>query len=343
YPLFTDPPPEQGAEADGEAVSGHTGELEESSVPVTRKEKRKLRRQQRLEARTEKIREYAIEQGLILPDSLPADTIQLDSLPPLDTLVLVDSLPQDSLQHIIRAYYDVKIFRHDVQAICDSLVAFSLDSTAHMYIGPILWNEESQITADIMDFYSRNQELYRADFIGEPLMVQWVLDSLYNQVIGNKMEAYFKDNEIDRLDVFGNAENYYYPQEEGKPEEVGGFFTVRSQDMAIHFDSMKVRFIHWYEMPDYAMYPMDKIPDSQPQYFPRFEWHADLRPRSQYEVCDRIMRPSRRTESESIPYPEFRITEVMEANKRRYTEQGIWRDRSEVLSVDPSYFRNQQF
>jgi len=338
YPLHTDPP--------GEGTDRPEGDNEETeipAVPLTRKEKRKLKRQQRLEARTERIREYAIEQGLILPDSLPADTIQLDSLPQIDSLILVDTLPKDSLQQIIRAYYDVKIFRNDVQAICDSLVAYSIDSTAHMYIGPILWNEESQITADIMDFYSRDEELYRADFIGEPLMVQWVLDSLYNQVIGDKMEAYFKNNEIDRLEVYDNAENYYYPQEEGKPEEVGGFFTVKSKDMSIHFDSMKVRYIHWYERPEYALYPMDKIPDSQPQYFDRFEWHADLRPKSKFDVWDRLMRPSQREESESIPYPEFRITETMEANKRRYREQGIWRDRNEVLSVDPSYFRNQQY
>ena len=347
YPLITDPPaPEPQVEENIPAEQPDTVKQETSSMeeqtPAPAKSKRQIRQERRLERRRQQMQEYAEREGLLPVDTLPA----VDSLPPIDSALLmgpVDSLPKDSLQRVVRAFRNVRIFRSDLQAVCDSLVAYSIDSAMHMYGAPVLWNEESQITADIVRAYSRNQQLDWAEFEGEPLIAQWVLDSLYNQITGDKMEAFFRDNDIVRMDVLQNAKSYYYMQQDGRPGEIGGFLDLKSQDITILFDSLKISYIIPKVAPEYIMYPMEKIPDTQPQRFPNFVWHDAIRPKTHFEVCDRPLRSSQRAESESIPYPQFRITDRIDQDKKRFIQQNIWRDRSDILSVDPSYFRNQRF
>ncbi|MFR6414313.1 MAG: hypothetical protein ACLUNS_00145 [Alistipes shahii] len=61
-----------------------------------------------------------------------------------------------------------------------------------MYIDPVLWNQSNQITSDVMDIFTENQQITRAEFVGSPMMVS-ELDTLhYNQVAGKQMTAYFR-------------------------------------------------------------------------------------------------------------------------------------------------------
>ncbi|MFQ8826200.1 MAG: hypothetical protein ACLR76_00535, partial [Alistipes sp.] len=91
----------------------------------------------------------------------------------------------DSLVRIIRAYNKVRTYRTDFQAVCDSLVAFSADSTIHMYVDPVLWSEQNQITSQVVDIFTKNQTIDKAVFTGEPLMCSEVEpERYYNQVKG---------------------------------------------------------------------------------------------------------------------------------------------------------------
>lgn len=311
------------------------------SVPKTR---RQLRQERRLEQRRAKMQEYAIEQGIALPET--AEEAPVDSLEAVqDSLVAyvlqpADSVQQDSLQRVIRSYRNVKVYREDLQAVCDSLVAFSVDSTARMYVKPILWNENNQITADSIYVFSRNEQLDRAEFYGNPIMAQLVLDSLFNQVTGDRIDAFFRNNEIQRMEVLQNAKSYYYMQESGKPDDIGAFLDIKSQDIIFRFDSTRIRQIVPLVDIEAVQYPMHRIPETHTQRFPGFQWMPQFRPMTRYDVCDRVIRPSQRDESRAIPYPQFRITDRMEADKKRYTEDGSWRDRNDTLNIDPAFFIN---
>ena len=41
-------------------------------------------------------------------------------------------------------------------------MAVSRDSTIHLYIDPVLWNQNSQITSDVMDIFTANSQIVRA-------------------------------------------------------------------------------------------------------------------------------------------------------------------------------------
>lgn len=306
------------------------------------KSKREIRREERLERRRAKMRAYEAVLKAESGDTVKvADTavVVRDSLPA--PVVRQDSVQKDSLQRIIRGFYNVKIFRNDFQAVCDSLVSYSIDSTAHMYRNPVLWSDSSQVVSDIVHIYSKNQQLYRAEFDGSPMMSQQVNDSLYNQVAGKLMDAYFRNNDIYKLDVNGNAQTYYYLQEDGS-DNIGGFLVAESAEITFLFDSSRVDQIVYRGSPVYTIFPMEKIPVDQSQFLKGFEWKGEQRPKDKTEVCDRTVRPSRREEVMAIPKPEFMITEQINKEKERLIKDGVWRDRTETMSVDPSYFQHSQ-
>ncbi|MDR2936158.1 MAG: hypothetical protein LBU80_02295 [Rikenellaceae bacterium] len=243
----------------------------------------------------------------------------------------------DTMQRLIRGYRNVKIFRSDFQAVCDSVAGFSIDSSLHMHIAPILWSDSSQITSEITHVYSRNSRLDKADFEGNPIMAQQVNDSLFNQVNGKLMFAYFRNNEIDHLDVIGNARTYYYIEDDGTGD-VTAFLVAESADITFSFDSSKMERITWRTDPVWSIFPMDKIPDTQEQRLKDFKWQPERKPEKS-EVFDRTIRPSRREELGDFTTPEFEITSNIELYKRNAIRSNMWRERNEKPWIRIEEFR----
>ena len=258
-----------------------------------------------------------------LPDSLammiPADSA--DSL----------AVPADSVYRLLKGFRDVRIYRSDFQAVCDSITAISTDSTIHMYIDPVLWNQSNQITSDVMDVFTENQQITRAEFVGTPMMVA-ELDTLhYNQVAGKQMTAYFRDNAIYRNDVNGNARTIYYMQD-GEPPQITGVGVIESGDCSFYIEDKQVVTIVYRKDPDWNIYPMDKIPPDQELFLKGFKWEGARRP-TQADVFDRTIRPSQREARSQLPHPDFPLLKNLEERKKRLIEERRWTDRNDQVDA----------
>lgn len=269
----------------------------------------------------------------VLADSLGADFRQ-DSTALLPRVDSTDTLSAaDTIYRLVKGYRNVRIFRTDFQAVCDSLTSDSRDSTIHLYIDPVLWNEANQITSEVMDVYTANQQLVRAEFIGDPMMVSEIDTSHYNQVAGKEMVAYFRDNRIYRNDVNGNAQTIYYMQESGSPE-IMGMLVVESGNIRFYItEENKIRQITYVNEPNYVIYPMDKIPPSQKFYLEGFHWEASRRPTLE-SVFDRRIRPSERSANASLPKPSFPISRRIERDRMRFATDRGWVDRADVVTPE---------
>lgn len=235
----------------------------------------------------------------------------------------------DSMYRLVKGFRNVKIYRSDFQAVCDSMTAISTDSTIHLYIDPVLWNENNQITSDVMDIFTERQQIVRAEFIGSPMMVGQ-LDSLhYNQVAGKTMTAYFRNNEIYRNDVNGNAQTIYYMQD-GQPPVITMMTVIESGDISFYIEDKQVVQITYRGNPVYNLYPMDKIPETQELFLRGFKWEGARRP-TQREVFDRTIRPSEREMREELAHPDFPIMRRIEEYKQRLIEQRRWTDRNDQV------------
>ena len=264
---------------------------------------------------------------------LTADSLAADSLAMMIPADSADSLavPADSVYRLLKGFRDVRIYRSDFQAVCDSITAISTDSTIHMYIDPVLWNQSNQITSDVMDVFTENQQITRAEFVGTPMMVA-ELDTLhYNQVAGKQMTAYFRDNAIYRNDVNGNARTIYYMQD-GEPPQITGVGVIESGDCSFYIEDKQVVTIVYRKDPDWNIYPMDKIPPDQELFLKGFKWEGARRP-TQADVFDRTIRPSQREARSQLPHPDFPLLKNLEERKKRLIEERRWTDRNDQVDA----------
>ncbi len=305
-------------------------------------EKAKLRTQKYLERRARLQAKYgegpAVDSAAIkkrIADSLQRvallEQARLDSLERLKA-------PRDSINRITQSYRNVKMYKGDMRAVCDSLVSHSFDSTMHMYINPVVWNLENQIKSEVVDMFMKNGQIDRALFSGEPIMSSQIDTIHYNQVKGKTMEAFFRDKEIYRTDVVGNAQTYYY-LEEDNPDTVflQGFLVAECADITFDIEGRKIKRIIYRGQPVYTIYPMSMIPETQSLYLKGFVWEGHLRP-SLEDVFDRVIRPSERNEHYALKQPEFVITGNINSYKQYLLISKTWRDRDDKLSVEALEF-----
>ena len=264
----------------------------------------------------------------LLVDSLLTDTAAMAI--PADS---IDSLtaPRDSIYRLLKGFRNVKIYRSDFQTVCDSMTAISTDSTIHLYIDPVLWNENNQITSDVMDIFTENQQLTRAEFIGSPMMVSQLDTTHYNQVAGKTMTAYFFNNQIYRNDVNGNAQTIYYMQD-GEPVEITMMGVIESGEISFFIEDKQAVQITYRGDPVYNFYPMDKIPPTQDIRLKGFKWEGARRP-SQAEVFDRRIRPSERERRSEMKHPDFPIMQRIDEHRKRLIEQRRWTDRNDQVDA----------
>lgn len=107
-----------------------------------------------------------------------------------DTLQLVSyNLNTDSVFRLMKAYHKVRMYRTDVQGVCDSLVYNSKDSCMTMYTDPILWNEGQQLLGEQIKIYMNDSTIDWAHIINQALTVEMKDSIHYNQVSGKEMKA----------------------------------------------------------------------------------------------------------------------------------------------------------
>ena len=339
------------------AIGAESSITESDSIPIasdtnkelSRSEKKKLKRElKRLEKKLKKdkkVAEAKAKRDIEKAAQLKSDSMNLnlidstkieipqDSIPADSTIIapISDGVVKDTVQHIIKAYNNVRIYRSDFQAVCDSMVGLSSDSTLHLYIKPILWNEANQITSTKIDIYTRNQIMDKAIFTGEPIMASKVGAGYYNQIKGKIIETIMVENKIKYIDVIGNGQTYYYMQDD-KDQSIKGFMVVESANITFAMDSNAIETINYKVNPVYQLYPMDKIPLTQEIILPGFKWEEARRPMNKKSVFNRVIRPTRRVEYEAKPIPLFNITKSIIENKDKMILDGVWIERNETIT-----------
>lgn len=320
------------------------------SLRKVREKERADKRLRRIVLRRERrgIKTLPVHDSILLRvnDSILAHEMQWDSLARrmVDSLLLiyfpkakvdtlaVDTMAVDSTYRMILAYRNVRMYRSDFQMVCDSLATTSIDSIIHLHINPVLWNENNQVTSDIMHIHTDSGRITRAEFEGKPLTVAEIDTTYYNQVAGKAMVAYFKDNQIYRNDVDGNVQTIFF-QEEEDTKEVSMMVYVESATMSSYIENRELVGITYRGNPTYTFFPIDKIPETQPMRLPTFKWEAHRRP-TRDSVFMRRIRPSEREVKEGERRPQFYISKSMERRKMRLLNLKTWSDRTDTLSLE---------
>lgn len=201
-----------------------------------------------------------------------------------DTLMMTTyHLNTDSVFREMRAFHKVRMYRTDLQGVCDSLVYNSKDSCVTMYRDPILWNEGQQLLGEEIKIFLNDSTIDWAHIINQALTVE-MKDSLhYNQVSGKEIKAYFDNGEMRKVDVIANVLVIFYPQEEDST--MIGMNTSETSLLTMHLQNRKMKRMVMSPKSDGVLYPMDQIPADKMK-LPTFVWFDYIRPRNKEDIFE---------------------------------------------------------
>ena len=156
-------------------------------------------------------------------------------------------------------YHNVRLFNNEFQGVCDSLTFFSGDSILHLMQMPIIWNEDQQITGDTIHIYPKNGSVDKMHVINNAMMIQEEDTIHYNQVSGKEIIAYIQNEELHHVDISGNVESLFYPNDE---EGLIGLNSIKSSYMTVYFEDGKLQRFIVFPSPTAVMYPMSQITEN---------------------------------------------------------------------------------
>lgn len=183
-------------------------------------------------------------------------------------------LDTDSMR-VLSSYRKVRFFRKDVQGLADSISFTSSDSILHMHRHPIIWNENKQIFGNIVNVHMQDSTVDWAKLPNYGFIAEYLGETYYNQLAGKEMYAIFKDGDIRQLDVSGNVQAIFYPQE--KDSTYNKLITSESSFLKILFHKKDIeKLTMWPEVTGHAI-PLYLAKKSE-LYLPDFGWYQNLRP-----------------------------------------------------------------
>lgn len=224
-------------------------------------------------------------------DSLMAGAVAAISHRPADTITM-DSLASDTARtRIVKAYYNVRLFKSDLQAVADSVYYGYPDSMMRFFGRPMIWAQGSQMTADTIYMQIRKEQLDNLLLVNHAFMVNTQLDSSkYNQIKGRRITGFFKDNALERMFIDGNAESIYYIVDE-KRKIYTDMYHSRSSRIKILVDSNQITHFIPIRSIDGKVYPLNLVPQEE-EVLEGFVWKPGDRPTSKEDLLMRRRPPA---------------------------------------------------
>ena len=265
----------------------------------------------------------------VVTDSLSVAADSLSVAPPRDTTPV----------RYILAWNNVKMFRSDLQAACDSMVFCELDSIARLYGEPVLWNEvRNQLTAEEMQLLMKDGSVDRGSMITNAWLISRQDSTHFNQIKSTEMLGYFRDNQLYRFDALGGVSAIFYMTDENVITTIN---VKESRSMTASIKDGNAQRLLYMESIKSDAYPVGELP-AEKQRLKDFKWRGDERPVSREVITTRNVRTSERNQYEGLPrplYPEtnkyfdnyiFKIIDSLNAVRLARQEQRQ-RERDSVL------------
>lgn len=260
-------------------------------------------------------RRSAPEQLMPSADSLMrSDSLMnADSLMTSDSLMVPDTVtavpePDTTKIGFLLANHKVKVYKKDMQIVCDSLLYSDLDSLARFFKEPIIWQEErKQYTADSIYVLVKDNAMDKASLMSNAFISIQEDTSHYDQIKGTEMLAYFDaEGELNRFDVLGGASALFYIEEN---EALATVNKPESKMLSAILKNGEVQRIYYYDEAKNDGYPIVQLSEDELR-LKGFNWQPEKRPQDRYAVTPLSLRPSQRTSYEARPRATYTQTDI---------------------------------
>ncbi|MCX7728746.1 MAG: hypothetical protein N2203_04670 [Bacteroidia bacterium] len=179
---------------------------------------------------------------------------------------------------IARCMYHSKIFHDKFQAIAQHIIYYQKDSSIHLINSPKFWFDKNQIVSQKSTIYLKNQSVDKIVLDSNVIIVQeadTLFHNKYHQIAGKRMDIFFKNDTIRSIHVNGNAQVYYFLQND-KHQWVG-LNKAKCSKIRVDFLNNEINKIVFIDNPESILIPIKKI-QFEKERLPNFQWNPNLRP-----------------------------------------------------------------
>ncbi len=236
---------------------------------------------------------FATEHPLLLikqkKDTLyiAADTLHTGKISDLSRTIpkardSIGKIKDTTLDKYFEAYHHVRIYSDSLQANADSLFYSLNDSTIRLLTNPIVWANENQITGDTIYLYVKNKKPEQLYVFENAFAINKIdTTEYYNQLKGNRLNAWFDDGSIAKMRTKGNAENIYFALDNDK--KFIGVNHSNAQIIEITFENNEPAKVVFRNQLTGNMSPIGQTTKSQ-LMIRGFKWQDEFRPKSKKDL-----------------------------------------------------------
>ncbi|MCO6464415.1 MAG: LPS export ABC transporter periplasmic protein LptC [Saprospiraceae bacterium] len=222
------------------------------------------------------------------------DTLQMNDTPKsdMDSLTQADSIASrinsdtiytgimDTMDYFV-GYHTVRIFKSDMQAVCDSLVFSKFDSTFTLMRSPFLWSDSTQINGDTITLTLKDKKIDHLSAFRNGTILSTEDNLFFDQIQGRALLIRFEDSKMKSMDVSGDAKMVFYLKDEDKAYI--GVNVTEASTMKFDFKDKKVTDIKNYKEPRSTVFPM-RTAAHETLKIKGFKWNQSQRPKSKDDI-----------------------------------------------------------
>jgi lipopolysaccharide export system protein LptA len=198
------------------------------------------------------------------------DTLYLKA----DTLISIDS-NQDQDKRLL-AYNNVKVYKSNLQAKADSLAYGVADSIMFFFGKPVLWTDGNQLTADSINMVIRNKAIDALNMKNRAFVITQDSSKNFNQIKGRAMISQFKENELNKVNVYGNGESIFFMYDQITNAFIG-MNKIICSDITLLFENKVLKDAAFLVNPEGDFIPPHELTEED-KTLKDFVWYGDLRP-----------------------------------------------------------------
>lgn len=187
-------------------------------------------------------------------------------------------------ERIIRGQKNVRFFKTDMSGKCDSIHSDQKNALTKLIGKPILWNNEKQLTGDVMHLIGNNntEKLDSLKVLNNAFIISKdTLDAGFNQVKGINLYGKFRDNKLYEVDVVKNNEVVYFMRND-ENELIGINKNVCSR-INMLMNEGKIETITFFDKVSGTIYPEEDFPENA-RKLRGFVWRIDEKIKSKEDI-----------------------------------------------------------
>ena len=194
-----------------------------------------------------------------------------------------DSIPTITLDttHFIVANPRVRIYRSDIQGVCDSMTFRQQDSLLIMDKFPVIWSGNRQILGNVIEVHFNDSTANWARLPETGFASEHVEGEFYNQMSGKKMFATFENESLKTLNIEGNVMAIYLPLE--NDSTYNKIVNVESSFLEAEFNEDNLERCKIWSQSNGTVTPLYLAKKSL-FYLPKFKWYESIRPKYPMDV-----------------------------------------------------------